>query len=592
MKLPQLIARHRRAGTRASASRLAPGVLTLLTAGLAPPLSAQTTSVVVQSGDAAPDGDGTHVAFSIPTLNNAGQVAFWGTLTGTSKSIHNDSGFFRGDAPGSVTQLVREDDPAPDGNGKFDAMGEGLINSSGQVAFSARFDFRIPIAANGYVLADGSSPLVQLPLQAQASPDGNGEFFQLRVGGFNDRGQSLFGVGLTDTSGGTSDDFGVYVSDITGASTTVVRKGDPSPDGNGTISTSPSYALDASGAVAYGPTLTGTTSGLDEEAIFVDNGTTVLAVARGGDAAPGGGNYVRAAAAGPSIVAFNDSGQVAFESGITSVVGGGIFVGDGVAPVVEISRGGDPAPDGNGIFSGHLGFAMNNAGQVLFRGTFSDHVGGSLAQFGYCRGEVAGPLQMLVRGGQAAPDGNGTLDSTSFSVADMNEAGQLVFQSGLTGTSGGSSDNSGIFFHDDTLGLLQVARLGDSLLGSTITSLSFQPGRDGATPHSGNSYSGLNDSGQVAYLFQLADGTHGIALWSSTTPITINITGYNSGPGTFTINWTTTPAASPVDIYRSVDLMNWGSPVSTANATGTFTDSSLPGTAAWYVLVEAGVPYP
>ena len=42
------------------------------------------TDVIAQTGDAAPDANGTFSSFSAPVLNAGGQAAFRGLLTGTT----------------------------------------------------------------------------------------------------------------------------------------------------------------------------------------------------------------------------------------------------------------------------------------------------------------------------------------------------------------------------------------------------------------------------------------------------------------------------------------------------------------------------
>jgi hypothetical protein len=62
---------------------------------------------------------------------------------------------------------------------------------------------------------------------------------------------------------------------------------------------------------------------------------------------------------------------------------------------------------------------------------------------------------------------------------------------------------------DDALGLLQVARKRDNLLGRLVVSVSA------TTLSEGNA---LNESGQVGYSFRLADGYQGVAIWSLNLP--------------------------------------------------------------------------
>jgi len=96
----------------------------------------------------------------------------------------------------------------------------------------------------------------------------------------------------------------------------------------------------------------------------------------------------------------------------------------------------------------------------------------------------------------------------------LNDAGQAAFIAPLTNTLGGATDDNGLFFYDPSLGLIQVVREGDAMLGSTVTELAFNNGAGGR----GEERSGLNNAGQVAYSFELADGTEGVAIWTVPEP--------------------------------------------------------------------------
>lgn len=105
---------------------------------------------------------------------------------------------------------------------------------------------------------------------------------------------------------------------------------------------------------------------------------------------------------------------------------------------------GDPAPDGNGSFSSFgFGAALNDAGQAAFRGELTGTTGGSADDVGLFRGdEVNSPVQ-IAREGQAAPDGNGTF--SDFGIPLLNETGKVAFGGTLVGASGGFNTNTGIF---------------------------------------------------------------------------------------------------------------------------------------------------
>src|SRR4029077_16265594 len=55
----------------------------------------------------------------------------------------------------------------------------------------------------------------------------------------------------------------------------------------------------------------------------------------------------------------------------------------------------------------------------------------------------------------------------------VNDAGQVAFVADLSDTVNGAAAGRGVFFYDEAGGLQQVARTGDSLLGSTISTVYF-----------------------------------------------------------------------------------------------------------------------
>ena len=90
----------------------------------------------------------------------------------------------------------------------------------------------------------------------------------------------------------------------------------------------------------------------------------------------------------------------------------------------------------------------------------------------FFRGD-GGALDAARREGQSAPDGNGVL--LSFLDPALNASGQMAFVANLIGTSGGASDNFGIFLANG-IDTIQVVREGQTLGFSTITGLVLSPG--------------------------------------------------------------------------------------------------------------------
>ena len=85
--------------------------------------------------------------------------------------------------------------------------------------------------------------------------------------------------------------------------------------------------------------------------------------------------------------------------------------------------------------------------------------------------------------------------------------GAVLFKATLAGTAGGTSDDSALYLADGQE-VIQVARRGQSVAGTTITSLSTAIGSD----QSGDSP--VNDNGQVAYYANLANGSNGLFLFT------------------------------------------------------------------------------
>lgn len=84
---------------------------------------------------------------------------------------------------------------------------------------------------------------------------------------------------------------------------------------------------------------------------------------------------------------------------------------------------------------------------------------------------VLGQIQVVVRSGDDAPDGNGDLGF--LNAPSINNLGQLAFVSELTGTSGGSTDNLALLRRETSGTLTSIARRGVMFNGKPINA--FDP---------------------------------------------------------------------------------------------------------------------
>ena len=456
------------------------------------------TQIIATTDDAAPDGNGTFFVFEVPVLNNAGQMAISGGVSDTSGAAFIEGGLFRGDAVTPLLQLARQFTAAPNG-GTYTSLDAFAINAAGQVVFEGSTSGGV----SGIYRSDGATTTTIIH-DGENAP-GGGTFVTPELSAMNNLGRVVFvdNVQLTPSTGATSALF--YGDGIT--TTQIAREGQSPPTGGGTYKNFGGALINDAGQVAFEAAFSFVTG--EDNGIYRSDGSTLTHLVRVGDTAPAGGgtfNDLRG-------FAMNSNGLVVFTSTLLGSSNGvGIFSNDGTGGMLKVVRAGDAVPDGNGTLAGFSAPALNDAGQVAFAGDFiANTSGGTTDDEGIFRRDAA-TLVQIAREGQAAPDGNG-----SFSTLEdpaLNEAGQIAFLASLTGTAGGSADDHGLFLYDDTLGLLQIAREGSALLGSTITGLDFNDSisLDDDDP------SGLNNLGQVAYRFSLADGRIGIALWSISGP--------------------------------------------------------------------------
>lgn len=448
--------------------------------------------ILIQTGQAAPDGNGTISFLGSHVLSDAGQVTFRAGLNGTAGGSSDDSGVFRS-TDNLLIQIAREGQSAPGGDGTFDNFLNPVINGSGQVAFFGILkDTDNPVG----IFRGSGGEIAQLARSGQAAPDGNGTFGNFSEPTLSDSGQvSFFGI-LTGTNGGSADNRGVFVGD-SGSLTQIARKGQSAPDGNGSFLDFGTPAINESGKTAFRASLGGTNGGSDDDfGIYSGDGNSITQVAREGQSAPGG-NGAFASFAFPEI---NRSGETAFLASLSGTSGGNndnlaLFV-SGANGLTQLIRKGQSAPDNNGTISGFSTRPnyINDNGQIAVTAAYSGTSGGTDDNNAILRADGDGITQ-IVRSNQASPDGNGVF--VGFNNPFFNNAGQTAFFAALRDTSG-SDDETGVFTSDG-VDTFQVVRDGDTISGSTVTSVSI---------------GGLNNHGQVSYEAALADGRRIISRWT------------------------------------------------------------------------------
>ncbi len=193
-----------------------------------------TTHVVTRAGDTVP-GDAigeTFTAFSDPTLNNAGHVAFVAGITGPEVDETNEHGLIFGNTE-NLNLIARSGDVAPGISpdtylDRFDQI--STLNNLGQVALEVKLSGNNVDVSNdrAFYLADAET-LSLIVREGDAAPDaGPGITFDRfsSVPVLNDAGRVSFAAELTGLGVDATKNLGVFASNHQGLLRLVVRTGD------------------------------------------------------------------------------------------------------------------------------------------------------------------------------------------------------------------------------------------------------------------------------------------------------------------------------------------------------------------------------
>jgi hypothetical protein len=458
--------------------------LAISSAALTP---ARAAEVVATSTDTAPGG-GAFGRFEPLGINNAGQVLFT-----TLPPSGSPRGIYLGGPTGnaaSVEKVMRFGEPSPSGVGAtFGSFFPVPVhNDVGRVAFSAMYS-----STEYRLYTGGGGAPAQIGGPANPVP-GGGTFQNIIQPAINNAGQVAVAAGLA-SNGGT----GIFRRDATGF-VPILRSGQAVPAGHiSAFVTHP--AINSAGQVAVLAEHM-VPSGTDM-ALYRGDGTSLVSIARTGDAAPDGNGTLRMPRSNVFVAGrprLNDAGQVAFvgtlqDTALGAADDSGIYRGDG-ATLLQVAREGQAAPGAAGMSFRRFHLPLiNDAGQVAFIGNASAPGGHELDHSGVYVHDGAALAPVALRG-QRTPTG-GTF--AFFNSLALNDAGQVAFESEFAdGATGGATGGIGIFAYDPVIGLIQVARDDEMLLGSRVTDVRLVTDPFNGSP--------LNDRGEVVYIAQLFGG--------------------------------------------------------------------------------------
>ena len=330
-----------------------------------------SVQTVALQGTAAPAG-GNFSTLNKPTLNDAGQMAFLGTMTGGSST----NGVFTGTA-GSLQAVALQGAAAPAG-GNYNTLFDPVQNQSGVLAFQSSLTGG---SASGGIFTGTPGQVQAVAVAGTAAPSGGNFGNMASNGGYkptiNNSGKVAFYSPLT---GGSST--GGLFAGTPGSVQTVALVGSAAPSGGKYLIFSYSPVINDAGQVAFEAPLTG---GSANAGIFVGTPGSLQTLALQNDAAPGGGTY-----SSLGVPVINGLGQVAF----TTEFNGSDALYAGVPGNVQlIVRAGDvidvdPGPGVDNRTVDRLSFStasgssygwgtdFNDAGLLVYRLRFTDNTSG------------------------------------------------------------------------------------------------------------------------------------------------------------------------------------------------------------------------
>jgi hypothetical protein len=169
---------------------------------------------------------------SLEELNNAGQIAFRASLTGSGVDRTNDRGIWS-EGSGTLALVARTGSQAPDtpSGTNFHYLGRVTLNNAGQTAFLAQLTGSGVDTTNDEGLwSEGSGTLRLIAregVQAPGTPDGvNYGKIGIPRAKLNDAGQVAFSAWLTGTGVDETNDAAIWATDRTGDLQLIVREGE------------------------------------------------------------------------------------------------------------------------------------------------------------------------------------------------------------------------------------------------------------------------------------------------------------------------------------------------------------------------------
>ena len=258
-------------------------------------------ALVALSGNVAPGtSDGVEFTnLATPVLNDVGQTAFRGFLTGPGVDNENRAGIWSSGGENGLDLIARSGNEAPGTSGgvsfSSSPFSAPVLNNAGQTAFGGRLTGTAGVNDTndrGIWSEGGGNGLVLVARSGNVAPGtSGGNFLSFGNPVLNDAGQSAFWGFITGTGVNNSNSRGIWSEGVGSGLALVARSGNMAPGTSSGVNffNFKSPTLNDDGQTAFFGFLAGT--GVDDSSdrgIWSEGGGSGLAlVARSGNAAPG-----------------------------------------------------------------------------------------------------------------------------------------------------------------------------------------------------------------------------------------------------------------------------------------------------------------
>lgn len=383
----------------------------------------------------------------------------------------DDPGAVLLDRGGSLSTVILEPHPLPGGqeelgNLSFNGISVPLLNSSGQILFPVEVS---PV--NGccpeeawYLFDSAVGSFREVVREGDPAPDGNGFLFinQTNKPAFNGAGQVVFWASVSGAVGGLGNGSGLFLED-SGSVTRIVRRGQIPPDGMSFFDQFSWPSLNGLGDVAFFALMDS-----NEEGIYRGNGGTVVEIMRTDRTVPPGWEVRNLSPL--QGVPVNDAKQVAFwaevDTGAAGCCGEAVYLSNGTT-IDRLAYTGQPL-DRPGLFvPSHIGsnLELNSQGQVVFT---ADDISG---QSGIFRVDTGGVLTIALEGDTVPGTANSPFVEFFGSGLPfaLNDTGDVAFLARFD--DGQAFQDGLFYYSDETGLLPPLVQEGGPLAGGTIERL-------------------------------------------------------------------------------------------------------------------------